>query len=114
LLYFEETGKRIFSIHFKQYLCQTEFHWAFWTETHGRSRGILLGGNLDVYDIGSIDEADFYVKFHLRNETDGLQWILVVVYGAAKVEFKEALLPELVQTCASRDSMVLSPTLFWR
>ena len=33
---------------------------------HGRSGGILLGVDLTVFDIGSIDEGDFYVKFTLR------------------------------------------------
>jgi hypothetical protein len=30
-----------------------------WTTPHGRSGGILLGVNLDVLDVGSIDDGDF-------------------------------------------------------
>lgn len=30
----------------------------------GRSGGILLGVNPQVYDIGSIDAGDFFVKFY--------------------------------------------------
>jgi len=32
---------------------------------HGRSRGILLGVDLNVFDIGAIVEGDFYVRFTL-------------------------------------------------
>jgi hypothetical protein len=38
-----------------------------WTAPHGRSGEILLGANLDVMDVGSIDDEDFFVKF--RRET---------------------------------------------
>ena len=54
-----ETGKKDFS---KTVCGGQEFIW-HWTGPHGRSRGILLGINLEVFDIGSIDEGDYYVKF---------------------------------------------------
>jgi hypothetical protein len=57
-----------------------------------------LGINLESFDIGSIDEGDFYVKFWLRNKADGFYWVLVAVYGAAQAEHKDAFLSELVQT----------------
>jgi hypothetical protein len=60
-----------------------------------------------VFDIGNIDEGDFYVKFHLRNKDDGFRWVLVAVYGAAQDEYKENFLAELVKTCANEDLPVL-------
>ncbi|WVZ54678.1 hypothetical protein U9M48_005442 [Paspalum notatum var. saurae] len=69
--------------------------------------GILLGVNLDSYDIGSIEEGDFYVKFRLRNKEDEFQWILVAVYGAVQPEFKEAFLTELVRTCSNESLPLL-------
>jgi hypothetical protein len=63
---------------------------------------------LEVFDIGSIDEGDFYVKFRLRNKDDDFSWILVAVYGAAQNEFKEAFLAELVQTCAKENLPLLA------
>ena len=33
---------------------------------HDRSGGILLGADLNYFDIGAIDEGDFYVKFILE------------------------------------------------
>jgi hypothetical protein len=70
------------------------------TEPHDRSGGIILGINLDVFDIGGIDEGGFYVKFLLRNKEDGFKWVLIAVYGAAQDGFKEAFLTEFVQTCS--------------
>lgn len=82
------------------------FFW-HWTQPHGRSGGILLGINLETFDIGGIDEGIFYVKFHLRNIKHGFRWILVAVYGATQLEFKEAFLNELVQTCAKESIRLL-------
>jgi len=31
---------------------------------------MLLGVNLDAYDIESIEEGEFFIKFHLRNKSD--------------------------------------------
>jgi hypothetical protein len=44
------------------------------TKPHGRSRRILLGVNLDFFDIGSIADGGFFIKFHLRIKIDGFQW----------------------------------------
>jgi hypothetical protein len=44
---------------------------------------MLLGVDLRTFDIGAIDEGDFYIKFHLCNKVDDYKWALVVVYGLA-------------------------------
>jgi exonuclease III len=67
---------------------------------HGRSGGILLGVDLTVFDIGSIDEGDFYVKFTLRNKDDDYKWALFVVYGPAQQENKENFLIEMAHICS--------------
>lgn len=67
----------------------------------------MLGINLETFDIGGIDEGNFYVKFYLRNIKDDFRWILVAVYGAAQPEFKEALLAELVQRCSKENIPIL-------
>jgi hypothetical protein len=59
--------------------------------------GILMGIDMDIYDIGSIDERDFYVKFILCNKNDCFKWALTVVYGPAQNDRKDAFLTELVQ-----------------
>jgi hypothetical protein len=56
-----------------------------------------MGIDMDIYDIGSIDEGDFYVKFILCNKNDCFKWALIVVYGPAQNDRKDAFLTELVQ-----------------
>ena len=63
----------------------------------GHSGGILLGIDLDVFDIGAIDEGEFYVKFTLCNKIDCFKWALAVVYGSAQMDRKEQFLSELVR-----------------
>ena len=94
-----ETGRDDFSQTDLNKICrERNFMWS-WTLPHGRSGGILMGCNVDVFDIGLTDHGDFYLKFHLRNKIDDFKWILVAVYGAAQPEFKECFLTELVHAC---------------
>jgi hypothetical protein len=53
---------------------------------HDRLGRILLGGDISVFDIGSISEGDFYVKFFLRNKSDGFKFVLCTIYGPHKKE----------------------------
>ncbi|PVH35203.1 hypothetical protein PAHAL_7G126000 [Panicum hallii] len=91
-----ETVKSEFSDSFLKNLCAgRDFIWHC-KEPRGRSGGILMGIDLSVFDIGAIDEGDFYVKFLLRNKSDGFKWTLVCVYGPAQENLKEQFLAELV------------------
>ena len=102
-----ETGKKDFSKTVLDNICGgQEFIWR-WSEPHGRSGGILLGINLDFFDIGSIDEGDFYVKFCVRNKVNGFYWVLIAVYEAAQAEHKESFLTELAQTCTKESDPIL-------
>jgi hypothetical protein len=47
----------------------------------GRSAGMLLGVDLQHFDIGSIEEGDFYMKFKICNKVYEFKWALAVVYG---------------------------------
>lgn len=67
---------------------------------HGRSGGILLGINLLVFDIGAIDEGDFYVKFTLHTKNDGFKWALFAVYGPAQQHDKDKFLTEMAHSCS--------------
>ena len=78
-----ETGKKDFSQQVLNGLCGgRNFIW-HWTEPYGRSGGILLGVNMDVLEVGSIEDGYFFVKFRLRSRKDNFHWVLVAVYGAA-------------------------------
>jgi hypothetical protein len=70
------------------------------------SGGMLLGVDLQMFDIGAIDEGDYYIKFRLCNKVDEFKWALVVVYGPAQDEHKESFLAELVNMC-SHESLPL-------
>ena len=61
-----ETGMDVFLDHTLKILCPgRDFLWHCMAP-HGRSGGILLGVDLNVFDIGAIAEGDFLVKFTLR------------------------------------------------
>lgn len=67
------------------------FFW-HWTSPRRYSGGILLGVNLQVFYIKNITVGDFHIKFDNRNKEDGFEWVLIVAYGAAQDELKEAFL----------------------
>jgi hypothetical protein len=71
---------------------------------HGRSGGILLGVDLSIFDIGAIDDGDFYVKFTLRYKNNGFKFVLYSIYGPAQVQNKSAFLSELDKAC-SKESL---------
>jgi hypothetical protein len=74
-----ETGKNDFTQSTLNNICAgRDFLWHL-SKPHGRSGGILLGVNMEVFDIGSIDVGDFYVKFHLRNKDGYLLYIIRII-----------------------------------
>jgi exonuclease III len=95
-----ETGRDSFPDHVLKIMCGGhDFLWHTMAP-HGRSGGILLGVDLNVFDIGSIVEGDFYVKFTLRCKTNGFKFVLYSVYGPAQIQNKSAFLSELANTCS--------------
>ena len=83
-----ETGRRSFSESTLRHFCGgVDFLWHL-MPPRGRSGGMMLGVNPGVYDIGAIDEGDFYCKFRLRNKEDGFIWALFAVYGPAQDDLK--------------------------
>jgi hypothetical protein len=79
-----ETGKDKFLDKTLKNLCGGwEFIWHS-KAPEGRSGGILLGDDLEVFDIGAIDEGDIYVKLMLRDKSDGFRFVLYGVYGPAQ------------------------------
>jgi len=71
---------------------------------HGRSGGILLGVDMNVFDIGAIGEGDYYVKFTLRVKSNDHKFVLYSVYGPAQLQHKRDFLVELANTC-SKESL---------
>ena len=79
-------------------LCRGQFLWS-WIEPKGHSGGTLLGINPTIFDIGYISQGEYHIKFCMRNKSDGFQWNLIAVCGAAQAEHKQSFLTELVQCC---------------
>jgi hypothetical protein len=102
-----EMGRNSFSDAVLRNLCGgRNFLWHY-KEPRGRSGGILLGIDLDTFDIGEIDEGDSYVKFHLCNKEDGLKWALVAIYDPAQANFKKQFLTEMVHLCSHEELPIL-------
>jgi hypothetical protein len=61
---------------------------------------MLLGINLQTFDIGQIEEGDFFIRFKLRHIEDDFQFNLFSVYGPAQNDQKSLFLSELVRICS--------------
>jgi hypothetical protein len=109
-----EIGRSTFSDHFLKNLCVGKNFLWHCTEPKGQSGGILLGIDLDVFDIGAIDEGEYYVKFHLCNKDNYFKWALVAIYGPAQTHLKEQFLAELVHmTSHERLPILMGATLIY-
>ena len=58
-------------------------------------------------DVLAVSDADFHIKFHVRNKADNFIWSLVAVYGAAQEEYKAAFLRELVNLAKDNPHPIL-------
>jgi hypothetical protein len=78
------------------HLCANKnFSW-YWTPPRGNSAGILVGVDLDKFQIQNIVRGNFFMKFKLDNTDDNFEWLLIAVNGTAKEVEKEDFLSELV------------------
>jgi hypothetical protein len=102
-----ETRRSDFSPRFLKNLCTGRDYLWHLKPLKGRSGGMLLEADLQFFDIGAIDEDDYYIKFHLCNKSDDFKWALVVVYGTAQSEHKESFLAELVHMCSHENLPLL-------
>ena len=94
-----ETGRSSFGQSFLNFLAAgLDYIW-YCIPPLGRSGGMLVGFNSNLFVIEQVVSGDFSVKFHLRSKSDGFRWILVVVYGAAQESKKPDFLAELVRIC---------------
>jgi hypothetical protein len=84
-----ETGRSNFNDPFLKNLYAGKNYLGHCKAPQGLSGGILVGVDLDVFDIGAIDEGDYYVKFHMYNKDMYFKWALMTVYGPAQAPQKE-------------------------
>jgi endonuclease/exonuclease/phosphatase family metal-dependent hydrolase len=78
-----------------------------WTPPRGRLGGILQGVNKEKFYVLDIKHGNFILKLKLRNKEDNFEWKLIVVYGAAQENEKEAFLSELVCMCGTKSEPLL-------
>jgi hypothetical protein len=83
-----ETCWSDFTPRFLKNLCSGRDYLWHCKPLNGRSGGTFLGVDLQCIGIGSIDEGDHYIKFHLTNKTDEFKWALVLLYGPAQDDRK--------------------------
>jgi hypothetical protein len=102
-----ETGRKFFNDAVLRNLCGGKNCLWHCKEPWGRSGGILLGIDLDIFDIGAIDEGGFYVKFHLCNKENNFKWVLVAIHGPAQSNLTEQLLTEMVHMCSHEQLQIL-------
>ena len=91
-----ETGRANFPQSTLNTICAgSDFLW-HGMAPRGRSGGMILGVNLLTFDIGQIEEGDFFIRFMLRHKEDDFKFNLISVYGPAQVDLKSQFLSELV------------------
>ena len=60
-----------------------------------------MGINQGCFEVQSIEDGDYHIKFIIKNKTNGYRWPLLSVYVATQEEHKEHFLSELVRACTS-------------
>ena len=66
----------------------------------GRSGGMILGIHLLTFDIGEIEEGEFFIRFKVRHREDDFKFNLISVYRPAQHEYKSHFLSEIVRVCS--------------
>ena len=59
----------------------------------------MVGINVQMLRVTGVNNGERCVKIDLTSKSDGFEWSLVAVYGAAQDEFKHVFLAELVRIC---------------
>jgi hypothetical protein len=102
----ETHRKGYFEAELSTFCGSREFSWQ-WCPSRGRSGGILLGVNLETFDMVKSCKGEFFLKIHFKNRSDGFQWVLMAVYGAAQPEHKVCFLTELVNVISTETMPIL-------
>jgi hypothetical protein len=102
-----ETGRTNFATPFLKHLSGGLDYMWYCLPPRGRSGGILVGINMETTSIQRVETGDFCVKLFVKTKSDGFDWILVGVYGAAQDALKPNFLAELVRICESENLPML-------
>jgi len=75
--------------------------------SRGKSGGILVGIKVELYDVGFFRQGEYMLQMNLWDKTNKVKWNLLVVYGAAQEENKNAFLAELSSFCSTNNEPIL-------
>jgi hypothetical protein len=67
----------------------------------GNVEGNANGDKSRFFEVESMEDGEFHIKFILKNKVDAFWWALLSVYGVAQDEYKEQFLSELVRACSN-------------
>jgi hypothetical protein len=85
----QETNKKSFDDSWLQSISSNRnFAWV-WSPAKGRSGGLLVGLDADVFDIRQVDKGDFMIKVLVAHKESGFIWNFINVYGAAQNDYKQ-------------------------
>lgn len=96
-----ETKKMDFSPSFLETLvCFGDFVWHH-IPSVGTAGGILLGIDLNTFELIKWDHGAHFVSCDIKQKNDGFKWRFVAIYGSAYENLKQNFLDELDTTCTS-------------
>lgn len=84
---YEDSVLRQFDLH-------QDYLWK-WIPSKVKSGGILCGIKNEYFDVGSFEQGEFMIQLNLWDKIIKIKWNLLIVYGAAQEEYKDAFLAEL-------------------
>ena len=96
----QETMQPNIDDQFLKYIDPLQSYLWKWTPSNGRSGGILIGINIDRFDVGGFSEGEYMLQMNLWDKKERSKWNLIVVYGAAQNVRKDSFLSELASFCS--------------
>lgn len=72
-----------------------DFQWIT-KPANGHSGGLLLGANLDLFEVKEMDLGEFFLSMVLKNRRDGKEWGIINIYGPVQGEKKDDFLREIL------------------
>jgi exonuclease III len=105
----QETKKNHFKDSLLSSLAGNKFFAWFSSPPNGRSGGLLVGFNSEVFDIREHEAGEFMIRTLVLHREKNLIWNFVNVYGAAQKEHKSRFLSELSAVCSRSQVPFVTP-----
>jgi exonuclease III len=96
----QETKKNHFKDSLLSSLAGNKLFASFSSPPNGRSGGLLVGFNSEVFDVREHEAGEFMIRTLVLHREKNLIWNFVKVYGAAQKDHKSRFLSELFAVCS--------------